>query len=124
MTRCGMLGSNPEETQMARKRGFKRPKDPFSALPETFKDACAAAQTDELQGRLASTAKDEEENQSAKRADQQLKEKAKEYQLAGQVYKEATKLNKLKTQYVIRILADRGDQKCQEILKLNAAKAI
>ena len=98
-------------------------KDPFSALPETFKDGCASAQTGELQERLAQTAKSEEQNQSAMKADVDLKAKVEQANVARQPYKETTKLNRLKTQYIIRILADRGDTLCQDILKLGAAKA-
>ena len=107
---------------MARGRRPRGSKDPFAALPTEFKDAMAAAQGAELQEKLAGITKSNEQNQAAKKADQDLKEKGAIYQQAGLPYKETAKLNSLKAKYIMRILADRGDADCQEFLKLNASK--
>lgn len=104
------------------KRKNRGPKDPFSALPTEFKDAMAAAQGSELQEKLATITKSNEQNLAAKKADQDLKEKGQAYQQAGLVYKETAKLNSLKAKYIMRILADRGDAFCQDFLKLDASK--
>lgn len=107
---------------MARGRRPRGPKDPFAALPETFKDGCAAAQTTELQEKLSGITKSNEQNQAAKKADQDLKDRGAAYQAAGLVYKETSKLNSLKARYIMRILADRGDAQCQDFLNLVASK--
>lgn len=107
---------------MARGRKPQGPKDPFAALPNSFKEAMEAAQGAELQEKLAGITKSNEQNLAAKKADQDLKEKGQAYQQAGLQYKETAKLNSLKAKYIMRILADRGDGECQEFLKLNASK--
>ena len=85
-------------------------------------DDLAAAQSEELQARLADISTDEERNQAAMKADADLKAKRQEASYAAQSYRDQTKLNKLKTKYIIRIQSDRGDVKASEIQKLVASK--
>lgn len=103
------------------KKSFKKSKVPFSELPESFKDAMNSAQTDELQKTLADIHKDDERNAAAKKADQDLKEKAVAYQEAGRSYREIAKLNKSKTAFIIQLLAGRGEALSSEIVSLKLA---
>jgi hypothetical protein len=100
-------------------KGFKKTKKvPFSELPESFKDAMVSSSPEELQKQLADIHKDDERNLAAKKADQDLKEKQEQVKVAAQGYNDVTKLNKLKTAFIIQLLADRGEELSSEIVRL------
>ena len=103
-------------------RKFSGPKDPFDALPVEFKDAMGAAQPEELVTRLADVSKEEERNQAAMKADGDLKSKRADASYAAQSYRDQSKINKLKTKFIIRVQSDRGDVKAGEIQRLVASK--
>lgn len=93
---------------MARFKGPKKAKDPFESIPEDWKDAVAASSVDAINARIAEVAKAEEENLRLKGEDfdlASLKEQVKE---AGAQYSEATKMNRLKIRYAMRVLGDKG----------------
>jgi hypothetical protein len=81
----------------------------ISASIQVLKDERVLVGTrDDLNKLISDTAKGEEENQMAKDEDQELtsaKELAKE---AGEQYKEASKQNRLRIQYALRVLSDKG----------------
>jgi hypothetical protein len=104
---------------MAKKFKKSGPKDPFAALPESFKDAMTAAGSDELNKQLGAIAKAEEHNKAAMKADKDLKEKRAQVMEASKVYRENTKLNDLKTKYITRQLADKGDSLSSETVRLS-----
>jgi len=65
---------------------------------------------------------DDAQNLAAQAADQDLKEKKQAAADAAAVYRDGTKANRLRTKYVTRVLADRGQEQPQKILELEAAK--
>jgi hypothetical protein len=87
---------------------LKTEKDPFAALTDEFKDAVASSSPEEIMTRIAETAIAEQENQQAKTEDEDLAEKKAAATFAGEQYKEATKMNKLKIKYARRVLEDKG----------------
>lgn len=84
-------------------------KDPFEALDTDFKDTIAAATPLDIRSRIAKVALDELANQQAKGEDQDLAEKVEQAKFAGEGYKEATKMNKLRIAFCKRALQDKGD---------------
>lgn len=95
----------------------KAKKDPFEQLEESFKDAVAGGTTDDLKARLAEVAKNEEQNQSAKKADQDLNNLKGQVKVASAGYTEVSKANRLKLKFIIRNLADKGDVVAQSIVQ-------
>ncbi len=103
-------------------KSFKaKAKVPFSDLPESFKDAMAAASAEELQKVLADIHKDDERNTAAQKADQDVKEKREAVTYATRGYRDVAKSNKSKTGFIIRLLADRGEATSSEIIALKLA---
>lgn len=96
-----------------------REKDPFKSLPQDFKDAVDSEMTDDLKGRLSDVAKNEEANQSAKKADPDLNRLKDELKTAGLGYTEVTKANKMRLKYVIKRLAELGDPVAVTIVNLD-----
>ncbi len=97
---------------------FKKEKDPFAALSNDFKDAVASMGQDELKTRFVETTKAELENQAAAKADQDLSRAKEQARVAAQPYSEQTKLNRLKTRFLVRAMADHGDAKSEQIIRL------
>lgn len=92
---------------MPRKKGAG-PKDPFEALPDEFRDAIANLSREDIRSRIAQVALDQAELMEAKVKDvdfESAREAAKE---AGAVYREGTKMNKLKIEFAKRVLDDKG----------------
>lgn len=92
---------------MPRKKGAG-PKDPFEALSEDFRNTIAALSREDIRARIAQVALDQAELMEAKDKDidfQNAKEQARE---AGAVYREGTKMNKLKIEFAKRVLDDKG----------------
>lgn len=87
-------------------RGTK--KDVFEDLDSDFKDAAANMTEDQLNSKIADVAKNEQENLKNRAADQDLKEKREQAGEAGKQYKEASKANRLRIQFLIRVLGDKG----------------
>lgn len=89
------------------KRG--RPaKEKFADLPAEFKDGAASMQEQEIRDLVAKVAMQEEENKKLMKEDQQLKEARFAAKEAGQQYKDATKMNTLKIQFLKDVLDGRG----------------
>ena len=98
-------------------------KNPFEDLPADFKDAMEASSEAELKQTLASIATNEEINLSAQKADEDLKNLREQVTNASRGYREATKMNKMKTKFIRRILADKGDEASQKIVMLDVRSA-
>jgi len=96
-------------------------KNPFDALPESFKSTVGAQSLDGLKSKLSEVSKNEAQNLSAMKADEDLKSKRDQAKLAAQVYREESKLNKLKAKYIIQAMADKGDEVSCNIVKLDIA---
>jgi hypothetical protein len=88
-------------------RGRKK-KAPFEDLDQDFKDDVANMKDEEIKAKLCEVAINEHENREAKKADQDLQQKHDVFSLAGEVYREGTKMNKLRTAYCYDVLAARG----------------
>lgn len=92
---------------MARGYGRKK-KAPFADLDQDFKDTVASMSDEEIKKRCAEVALAEHENREAKKADTDLAEKLGAAKFAGEQYREATKMNKLRIAYAHFILEARG----------------
>lgn len=88
-------------------RGRKK-KQPFEDLDQDFKDDVANMKDEDIRAKLAEVAINEHENREAKKQDQDLQQKHDAYSLAGEIYREGTKMNKLRTGYCYNILEARG----------------
>lgn len=88
-------------------RGRKK-KQPFEDLDQDFKDDVANMKDEDIKAKLCEVAINEHENRQAKKADVDLQQKQEQYQLAGEIYREASKMNKLRTGYCYEVLAARG----------------
>jgi hypothetical protein len=95
----------------------KKPKDKFAALPDTFKNDVGSASLETLKQILAEVAKKEEANQSAKKADPDLNRLKEQVKVASSGYTDVTKMNRLKLKFIIRNLADKGDDVAATIIK-------
>lgn len=83
-------------------------KDKFADVPEEFRDAVAGMQEAQIRDRIAKVSLDQAALIEAKGNDQDLaaaKEQAKE---AGAIYREGTKLNKLKIEFCRQVLGDKS----------------
>lgn len=85
-------------------------------IEPTFRDSLNGANLEALRAKYAEVKKDEEANQTAKAADEDLKNKKDAVEAASVGYKDLTKRNKLKTKYLIRLLSDSGDVVAQQIV--------
>lgn len=87
---------------------FKRvKKDQFADLPADWKDAIIGSSEEEINKRIAELAKNEEENQKAKKDDADLTEKKEQVKFASEGYRESTKGYKLRMRWIMQILGDR-----------------
>lgn len=87
---------------------FGKKKSPFADLDQDFKDTVANMTDEEVKKRCAEVALAEHENRLAKKADVDLADKAAAAKFAGEQYREATKMNKLRIAYAHFILEARG----------------
>lgn len=86
----------------------KAEKDPFSIVPEEFKEAVIGMSAEEIDARISKVAKDQVDLMRAKKEDQDLEEKKVAYREAGLVYREGSKLNRVKIEYCKSILEAKG----------------
>ena len=85
-------------------------KNPFEKLPPEFTDAVQNMTVAEMNARISTVAKGEQDNQTAKENDEALEEaKAKASEL-GAPYSDATKMNKLKIKYLYMQIKAKGGQ--------------
>lgn len=88
-------------------RGRKK-KMPFEDLDQDYKDNVAAMTDEEVRQELSKIGINEHENKENKKLDQDLESKKVVYNEAGEIYREASKANKLRTAYCYDMLAARG----------------
>lgn len=86
----------------------KGPKDPFDDLPAEFKDAVAAASRAAIRDKIATISLDQAELMEAKKKDTDLEKARETAREAGAIYREGTKMNKLKIEWAKRCLDDKG----------------
>jgi len=88
----------------------KAKKDPFADLDAEFKDMIASSSIEIINNKIAEVAKNQEENLRAMADDQDLQEKKEAVKMASEGYRDASKMNRLKVIYAMRVLGDRGAQ--------------
>lgn len=86
----------------------KKDKEPFSELPEEFREAVESMNVEEIKQRIAIVALDQVELMKAKKEDQDLFEKKEVYKEAGALYREGSKLNKSKIEYCKVMIDNKG----------------
>lgn len=90
------------------RKGFKKVNDPFSDLDSDWRDAVSNSSRDEIQHRIAKVALDDSDLRKDKKEDQHLAECANTYKEAGERYRNGFKENKLKIEFLKRVLNDKG----------------
>lgn len=80
----------------------------FADLDQEFKTTIESFTDDEVRKRIAEVAIAEHENRVAKKNDVDLAEKLSAAKFAGEQYRDATKMNKLRIAYAHSILEGRG----------------
>lgn len=93
---------------MPRGRKPGPPKDKFEDIDEEFKDSVAAMDEAEIRDQIAKISLTQVAIMEAKDQDADLKMKKEQASEAGAVYREATKMNKLKIEFARRVLGDKG----------------
>ncbi len=89
--------------------GRGRPKkDPFADLEEEFKEVINTLDTTDIRDRITTIALNQADLMSAKVEDQALKEAKEVAKEAGAVYRDGTKMNKLRISYAKQVLDGRG----------------
>lgn len=83
-------------------------KNPFDAIEDTWRDGIVAMDEKDIRNAIATTALAQAELMAAKLEDEDLKEKKEAVKEASAIYREGTKINKLKIAFAHQILADRG----------------
>ena len=80
----------------------------FDDLPSDFKDAVAQSSPEDIRKRIAEVAIAQAELEAAKEKDQDYIEKKEALSVAGAVYRDGKKANRLKTAYCLQVLQDKG----------------
>jgi hypothetical protein len=93
---------------MPRRKKGEGPKDPFEELPAEFRDTIAALDRPAIRERIAQIALDQAELMEAKENDEDFQRAREASRDAGAIYREGTKMNKLKITYAKRVLEDKG----------------
>lgn len=89
------------------KRGRPK-KDQFSELDDDFKNALQAMGPEEIRKKIAEVAMNDEALKKAKDDDQDLRTKGEEYKVAGAVYREGNKANRLRIKFAMLVLEGKG----------------
>lgn len=85
-------------------------KDPFEDLDPEFKDALAAMSREEIRNKIASIAIAQSDLLKAKDSDEALQEAKEAAKEAGAIYREGTKMNKLRIAFATQVLQDKGGE--------------
>lgn len=88
-------------------------KDPFEDLDPDFKESIEAMTREEIRNKIASIAIAQTELMKAKDSDQALQEAKETAKEAGAVYRDGTKMNKLRIAYASQVLDDKGGTPAQ-----------
>lgn len=87
---------------------MKAEKDPFANLDSDFKDAILQGEEAAVRAAASKVALDQEELMSAKADDEDLKQAMAAASVASAVYREGTKMNKLRIKFIRSVLKSRG----------------
>jgi hypothetical protein len=80
----------------------------FDALDQEFKDSIAAMSRKDIRERVATIALDQATLMGEKENDQDFLRARERSRDAGAIYREGTKLNKLRIEYAKQVLGDKG----------------
>ena len=83
-------------------------KDPFKKLDKDFKEETEKLDEAQLRSKIAKITLDQEALMEAKESDQDLAEKKEAHSTAGAVYREGTKMNKLRVKWLRHMLDAKG----------------
>lgn len=83
-------------------------KDKFDGLEQEWRDAIMGMSVEDIKKRVAETALNQAELMRAKKEDQDLADKKESYSDATAVYREGTKANRLKIEFMKATLDGRG----------------
>ena len=90
------------------KKGSGAPKDKFAELDEDFKNEVAGMDEAGIKARIASITLNQAALIEARDNDQDLTNAKETAKVAGAVYREGTKANKLRIGFCRRVLGDKG----------------
>lgn len=93
---------------MPKMKKQKAAKDPFANLDDDFKDAILQGSEEAVRSGASKVALDQEELMSAKEEDEDLKQAMAAASVASAVYREGTKMNKLRIKFIRSVLRSRG----------------
>lgn len=82
-------------------------KDPFAALDSDFKDLVSGMTEEEIRDKITAVTLNQIELQKAKEDDLDLAQKREAARDAGAIYREGTKMNKLRVLFCHRVLGDK-----------------
>lgn len=83
-------------------------KEQFEDLDSDFKDTVSGMTEEEIRNKLASVSLNQVELMNAKKDDGDLQQKQEAVKEAGAIYREGSKMNKLRIEFCHRVLGDRG----------------
>jgi hypothetical protein len=86
----------------------KKEKDKFDLLEQEWRDAVQGMNKEDIKKRVCEVALNQAELMKAKREDQDLDEKRETYRDASSIYREGTKMNKAKIEYMKMVLDGMG----------------
>jgi hypothetical protein len=86
----------------------RQKKDPFADLDAEFKEAIPTLTAEEIRDRIAQVALNQESLMAAKKDDEDLAECREQLREASAVYRDGTKMNKLRIAYCKQVLDDMG----------------
>jgi len=95
---------------MPRGRKPGPPKDKFEDLDDDYKSAVAGMDEVAIRERIAKVSLDQASLMEAKELDADLKLKKEVSKEAGAIYREGTKMNKLRIEFARRVLGDKGKE--------------
>lgn len=83
-------------------------KDKFADLDEDFRDSIAGMDEAGIKRRIAEIALNQVAMNIAKENDEDLQQKQEAAKVAGEGYREVTKMNRLRIEYARQVLGDKG----------------
>lgn len=86
----------------------RKKKNEYDDLDSDFKSLVENMKDEEIRSKIAEVAMNQVELMKAKTADQDLAEKKTAAKMAGEMYRDGSKMNRLRIEYARQILENRG----------------
>jgi hypothetical protein len=102
---------------MAKRGRPPKEKNPFSEVPEEFKEAVLKMEHDEIRLKISEVTLHQVALSALEKEDQDLAEKKEQAKIAGAVYKEGKKANSQKVLFAKQVLKDRGQRVYDEVIE-------